>query len=154
MGSYHMKQKQPEVIELNQLDFNQSLPFKDNSQKQLVATHVIQRVDDVFEFMDEVWRVLKKDGTIQISVPYYTSVRATQDPTHKRAISEASFVYFSKKWREINKIPYDVKCDLEVVSINHAISQEYQGKSQEAIQYAITHYWNVVTDIIVVLKKV
>jgi hypothetical protein len=73
---------------------------------------------------------------------------------HKRSISEATFVYLSKKWREVNKIPYDVKCDLEIVSINHAVSQEYQGKSQETIQYAIQHYWNVVTDIIVILKKI
>lgn len=154
MQEQQTTEKKNNRVELNQGDFNQPLPFEDNSQGEIYATHILQRVDDVYKFMDEAWRILKKDGLLNISAPYYTSVRATQDPTHKRLISEASFVYFSKKWRQANNIPGDIKCDLEIVSINHAVSQEYQGKSQEALQYAIQHYWNVVSDIIVVLKKV
>jgi ubiquinone/menaquinone biosynthesis C-methylase UbiE len=148
------KNNKKQIIELNEFDINQPIPLKDDSCEELSSTHVIQRVDDLFKYFEDVYRVLKKDGVIHLSAPYYTSVRASQDPMHKRSISEATFVYLSKKWREVNKIPYDVKCDLEIVSINHAVSQEYQGKSQETIQYAIQHYWNVVTDIIVILKKI
>jgi len=32
--------------------------------------------------------------------PYYSSIRAWQDPTHKRAISEATFLYFDKDWKK------------------------------------------------------
>lgn len=41
-----------------------------------------------------------------ILAPYYTSMRCWQDPTHTRAISEASFLYFNKDWRVQNKLDH------------------------------------------------
>ena len=38
--------------------------------------------------------------------------------------------------------------------MNHALSEEFNGRAQEAVQYAAVHNWNVVNDIIVVLKKI
>lgn len=148
------KKKQQEVIELSQFELNKPFPLKDSSQSKLTSTHVIQRVDDIIEYFNEVYRVLKPNGEIQLSIPYYTSSRAWQDPTHKRMIPEAFFVYLNKEWREKNSIPYDIKCNFEVTNMNHAVTQEFVGKSQEAIQYAISHYWNVVSDLIVTLKKI
>ena len=143
--------------------FNYPWTFaKDNSVESVFASHFLEHVphidsydDHLYHVMDEIHRILKMGGTATFIVPYYTSMRAFQDPTHQRFIGEASFLYFSKKWRKMNKLEhYPVKCDFEVVNMNHAISEEFNGRAQEAIQYAAMHNWNVVNDIVVTLKKI
>lgn len=47
--------------------------------------------------MDELWRIMKPDGQLLISVPYYMSFGATQDPTHYTCPNEATFTYFDPK---------------------------------------------------------
>ena len=136
-------------------------PFKDSSIKQIFASHYVEHIphgngydDPFYQFMDECYRILKKDGTATFVTPYYTSQRAFQDPSHMRFIGEASYLYVNKKWREMNKLThYPIKADFEVVNINHAVSEEFNGRAQEAIQYAGLHSWNVINDIIVTLKK-
>lgn len=135
---------------------------KDNSADQVFASHVVEHIphgdgyyDPFYQFMDECYRILKKGGIAIFVTPYYTSMRAFQDPTHMRFIGEASYLYTNKKWRTINKLThYPIKANFEVVNINHAVSPEFEGRAQEAVQYAATHSWNVVNDIIVTLKKI
>lgn len=135
---------------------------KDNSTDVLFASHFIEHIphgdgynDPFFEFFDEAYRILKTGGTFTIIAPYYTSVRATQDPTHMRSISEATFLYINKNWRKLNKLEhYPVSCNFDVIKIDHAIGQDFTGRATEAVQFAAMHDWNVVNDIIVVLKKV
>ena len=135
---------------------------KDNSVNSVFASHVVEHIphgdgyyDPFYQFMDECYRILKPGGTATFITPYYTSMRAFQDPTHLRFIGEASYLYVSKKWREDNKLAhYPIKCDFEVMNMNHAVSEEFTGRAQEAIQYAASHNWNVVNDLIVVLKKI
>ena len=106
------------------------------------------------DFFDEVFRCLKPGGTIRTITPYYANGRAFQDPLHRRFITEATFLYLTKAWRKMNKLEhYPVKCDFEIVKIDHAISEEYNGRAQEAIQHAALHSWNVVNDILVTLRK-
>lgn len=136
-------------------------PFKDNSVEQVFASHYLEHLphinswdDHLFRTMNEVYRILKKGGLATFITPYYTSQRAIQDPTHQRSIGEATYLYFTKAWRKINKLEhYPIKCDFEIVKIDHSVTEEYQGHAQEAVQYAATHYWNVISDIVVVLKK-
>jgi hypothetical protein len=44
--------------------------------------------------MDELWRIIRKDGQLMISVPYANSFGAMQDPTHYTCPNEATFTYF------------------------------------------------------------
>lgn len=136
-------------------------PVKDNSVKEVFSSHYIEHIphgdgyhDPLFQFMDEIYRILKPGGIARFIAPYYTSVRAFQDPTHLRFISEPMFQYFTKPWRKLNKLEhYPVTCDFEIVKIDHAISEEMNGKSQEAVAYNAMHVWNVVHDIMVTLRK-
>jgi len=137
-------------------------PFKDNSVTSTFASHYLEHIphgdgyhDPFFQFFDELYRILKPGGTATFVTPYYTSMRTFQDPTHMRFIGEASYLYVSKKWRELNKLThYPIKANFEVVGMNHAISPEFEGRTQEAVQYAASHSWNVVNDIVVTLKKI
>ena len=134
---------------------------KDNSVDEVFASHVLEHIphgngsqDPMFQFMDEIYRILKPGGIARFVCPYYTSVRAFQDPTHLRMITEPTFMYFQKEWRKLNKLEhYPVKCDFEIVKIDHAISEEYNGRAQDAVASQAMHMWNVVMDIQVTLRK-
>lgn len=146
--------------------------FKDNSVDEIECSHFVEHIphgdgfnDPFFQFFDEVYRILKPaefdkenpnvptKGFMRIVAPYYSSMRAWQDPTHHRAISEASFLYVNKKWREENKLDhYPVSCDFDF-NYGYSLSPEWQNRSQETQGFAIRNYINAVSDIQVQLIK-
>lgn len=146
---------------VHNLFFDFPWPFKDNSIKEVFASHVLEHVprgdgynDPLFQVMDEIYRILKPGGLARFICPYYTSVRAFQDPTHLRFISEPMFNYFNKAWRELNKLThYPVKCDFEIVKLDHAVSEEMTGKAQDVVAYQAMHFWNTIFDLQIILRK-
>ena len=127
--------------------------FKDNSVEEIFCSHYIEHTTDLIKFMDELFRILKVGGKATIIAPYYNSIRATQDPTHKRAISEATFLYFNKDWRKLNKLDhYKIKSDFDY-TYGYAFTPEWANRSEESRNFAVIHYTNVIMDIQVVLTK-
>lgn len=147
-------------IEFNLLTFPWSFA-EDNSVDEVFSSHWLEHIphgngynDPLFQVMDEIYRILKPGGLARFVCPYYTSVRGFQDPTHLRFISEPMFQYFTKPWREMNKLEhYPVTCNFEIVKIDHAVSEEMTGKAQDTIAYQAMHMWNVVHDLMVILRK-
>lgn len=146
--------------------------FADNSVDEIECTCFVEHIphgdsrnDPFFQFFDEMYRILKPaefdpnnpniplKGFARISCPYYSSSRAWWDPTHHRAISEQSFLYFNKQWRIDNKMDhYPVSCDFDF-SYGYILTPEWQNRSQDTQMFAIAHYINVVSDIQVQLVK-
>ncbi|MCA9337522.1 hypothetical protein KC951_02325 [Candidatus Saccharibacteria bacterium] len=147
-------------------------PFKNNSVDEIECSNFVEHIphgdsynDPFFQFFDELYRILKPaefdpanpnipiKGFATITCPYYSSMRAWQDPTHHRAISEASFLYLNKQWREDNKLThYPVKCDFDF-SYGYIVAPEWQNRSEETQAFAIRNYINAVSDIRVTLIK-
>lgn len=126
---------------------------KDNTVDEIFCSHYVEHTPDLIKFMDECYRILKTGGKMTVFAPYYSSIRAWQDPTHKRAISEASFIYFNKAWREMNKLEhYGIKSDFDFTCA-HIVAPEWANRSQESRDFAIRHYFNVVYDIQLMLTK-
>lgn len=146
--------------------------FADNSVDEIECSHFVEHIphgdgyhDPFLQFFDEIYRILKPaefdpanpniplSGFMNIVSPYYSSMRAWQDPTHQRAISEASFLYLNKQWRETNQLDhYDVSCDFDF-TYGYVLSSEWQSRNQEAQTFAIRNYINAVSDIQVLLTK-
>jgi hypothetical protein len=146
--------------------------FADNSVDEIECSHFVEHIphgdgyhDPFFQFFDEIYRILKPaefdpnnpniplKGFATIVAPYYSSMRAWQDPTHQRAISEASFLYLNKQWRIDNKLDhYAVSCDFDF-SYGYVISPEWQNRNQETQSFAARNYINSISDIQVVLIK-
>lgn len=128
-------------------------PFKDNSVDEAFCSHYIEHTKDIISFMEECYRIMKPGAKMEVIAPYYTSIRCWQDPTHTRAISEATFLYYNKKWMNDNKLDhYGIECDFDY-TFGYNIDNEWANRSQEAKMFAIKHYWNVVSDIVVTLTK-
>jgi len=70
------------------------LPFDDNSIDNILIDNVLEHLGDGFIFaLNELHRVLKKDGTINGHVPVAGTRVDFMDITHKRHFILDSFVY-------------------------------------------------------------
>lgn len=131
-------------------------PFKDGSVDELYSQQFFEHIPQNVRvpFMDECWRILKAGGKFTVIAPYWTSARAIQDPTHEwPPICEWTFLYFNKGWREQNKLTHYLgKCDFDF-TFGHMMLPEWQARNDETKAFALAHYFNVASDIVVNLVK-
>lgn len=119
----------------------------------LVNVHGYPTQDALLAFFDETYRILAPEGQITIISPYYSSIRAWQDPTHRRAISEATFLYANKGWREVNHLDhYRVTCDFDF-SYSYVVDGAWASRSEDARGFAFRFYINAINDIQVTMTK-
>jgi predicted SAM-dependent methyltransferase len=128
-------------------------PIPDNSVEEVYVSHYAEHTKDLIKFMDEVYRICVPGAKVTILGPYYTSIRCWQDPTHTRALSEATWMYYNQDWLKANKLNhYPIHCDFDVINMVVFFNPPWDKKSEEARQFAQQHYFNVVSDILVELK--
>lgn len=132
-------------------------PFEDESVDAIHCSHFLEHLDgfERMKFFNECYRILKPKGKIKLVHPYYKSSRAQQDPTHKAPfLCEASYLYWDKNWREINKLDhYPINCDYNFWIAYTFMDNVWLNKSEEARNFAIKHYFDVVADMIVEMQK-
>lgn len=68
-------------------------PFKDNEFDVIIAKHVIEHLDNIIKVMEELWKILKPNGLLKITVPYAKHTSAFQNPTHKHFFTCFTFDY-------------------------------------------------------------
>lgn len=102
-------------------------PIPDNSVREARCFHFVEHIpalcwccrnqqDPLFAFMDELYRIMVPSGTVLIESPHSSSIRAWQDPTHRRGINEDTFAYADKSWREEKDVAhYDIHCNFSRV---------------------------------------
>ena len=99
-GRYKIKDsigidKYPEVMPDICVDFEKdAIPLEAESVDIVYCNQVMEHINDIFKVMNEIHRILKKDGILVIKVPYWSSEGAFRDPTHVRFFSEKSFDYW------------------------------------------------------------
>jgi SAM-dependent methyltransferase len=69
-------------------------PLRDNSFREIRATHVIEHVADVVKTMEEFHRLLVPGGRVIITTPHYTDFSSFCDPTHRWHLNSYSLRYF------------------------------------------------------------
>lgn len=74
-------------------------PFNDSTFSYVLASHVIEHLDDIPKVMTEIARIMKKGGTFDIRVPYFNSYSAFRDPTHKHYFTYESFSFFTGEFK-------------------------------------------------------
>lgn len=133
--------------------FQTPWPFEDDSVDEIWCSHVVEHVPDLIAFLNECHRIMKKGAVMTIHAPYYSSIRCWQDPTHVRAISEVTFAYFNKAWRESQGLGhYPITTDFEYY-YGLAWHPDFVNRNEAFKQFALAHYINAVTDIQATLKK-
>ena len=71
-------------------------PFKDDSFDLVFMNHVLEHADNIIQMLGQAHRILKTNGRLIIQVPYFRSVDAFADPTHRHFFTSYSLDYFVK----------------------------------------------------------
>lgn len=138
-------------------------PLEDNSVFEFECSHFVEHIPIIlpngeyglYAFMNEVYRCLMPGGAIHIRAPYFASMEAWQDPTHTRAITDRTFMYFDKKMIENSKLDHysGMTCDFEQVTRTFVLQPEWEHRASEVRDQAIRLYNNVVQEIRFLLRK-
>ena len=84
-------------------------PFEDNSFDKIYASHILEHLPNNIDFMDELYRISKHDGSVVIRVPHFSGRSAWCDPTHLRAYSYYQFFYYSDQTDHYGNCFFDVR---------------------------------------------
>lgn len=93
-------------------------PFADNEFDLVVSRHVIEHVPDVIGFVEELYRITRDGGRIEILTPHYTNPDWANDPTHRNHFNSYSFNSFIEGrqvfdfYTEARLRPVDIKVSL------------------------------------------
>ena len=75
-------------------DLERGVPLADSSVDRVYANHTLEHVEHLVQLMQDIYRVCRPGASVIVRVPYYASVGAFKDPTHKRFFAEDTFRYF------------------------------------------------------------
>jgi hypothetical protein len=106
------------------------------------------------EFMDELYRVLIPDGKATVISAYWSTANGIHDYLYEfPPLSEQSFLYFNKKWREDQKLTdRNLKCDFDF-TFGYGVPAETSMKNEETKSFYIRHYNNAVQNLQLTLTK-
>lgn len=70
-------------------------PIAANRYDRVILRDVIEHLSDAVRTMEELHRICKPGGRIEIWTPHYSHPNSYHDPTHKHHFSFGSFDYFT-----------------------------------------------------------
>jgi len=74
-------------------------PFDDDRFAEVRLQHVLEHLSEPVRAIEEIHRITRHRGKVQVRVPYWNSTDWASDPTHKTAFSEYSFDFFDPTTR-------------------------------------------------------
>jgi SAM-dependent methyltransferase len=81
----------PDVLwDLNQFPY----PFKECKFDLILASHILEHLNDLTKTIDELWRILKVGGILKVWTPYWAHRDAYANPSHKHFFSIISFDFW------------------------------------------------------------
>jgi predicted SAM-dependent methyltransferase len=71
------------VFDLNRVPW----PLNDNLFETVYASHVIEHMDNIPDFMREIHRISNQNAVVHIITPHFSSLDSWKDPTHRWHLS-------------------------------------------------------------------
>lgn len=104
-------------------------PFDDESFDEILLDNTIEHLDNVIRVLEEVHRICRPGGLVTIVVPYFRSVWAFIDPTHKHFFTVGSFYYFDPDQLMSARYPYSrVRFKCERIVFNETVGSSWPKK--------------------------
>lgn len=124
----------------------------DNSVDEIVLSKILEHIHNLDALMKELYRVCVHNAQVVVVVPYWTSIRAANDPGHVRQFTENTMAYFDKDimGSDLKQIQNEV--DFKTEKIHLQAEKEYKGLKPEKLITLAQKYLNVVSLITFVLK--
>jgi SAM-dependent methyltransferase len=142
------------------------LPQRDGSVDCILASHVLEHITNLIPLMRECHRVLKPGGYLIAIVPHAGSDDAWEDPTHVRAFTENSWMYWDRRLYARDghhgsyPSPVDFILEIEKIIIVPRADVVEEMKSagiedaEAAVRFGHRFLRNVVREVHAILKKV
>ncbi len=129
-------------------DLNEGIPLKDNSVAEIYAGHILEHLDDTVRIMEEIYRVCKNGAIVKIKVPYFKSIGAFKDSTHRRFFTEKTFDYFSESRKKKENLPdYGIKANFNILNISYLWSSPWLRFLPFKTSFFMKYFWNIVRTI-------
>lgn len=137
-------------------NLEQGIPLRSNVATSVYSNHVLEHIQNTVLIMQEIFRVCRSGAKVTLRVPYYTSIGAFKDPTHKSFFTEETFRYFSShRWDGFN---YGFKVNFQVERIDYTYLRPFGRLGNllpSVLMYPFRRFlWNVVHSMIVELRVV
>lgn len=104
-------------------------PLEDASFDEIYIDNTLEHLDDVIRVMEEVHRICKPGGFVKVIVPYFRSVWACIDPTHKHFFTVDSFAYFDPSHPICTRYVYSMaRFKVERIIFNESLESRWTKK--------------------------
>jgi len=101
-------------------------PFEDNSFSEVYVDNVLEHLDDVIRTMEELHRICLDGALVKVIVPYFRSVWAFIDPTHKHFFTVNSLAYFDPRSPICHQYDYTLaRFHVEKIVFNETLSTRW-----------------------------
>lgn len=111
-------------------------PFENESVDDVYIDNCLEHLDEPMKVMEEIYRIVKPKGFVKVIVPYFRSVSAFTDPTHKTFYTVESFSYYDPAHLICQRYDYtDAKFSLKKIIFN-------EGHKKGFIKSIINKYAN------------
>jgi hypothetical protein len=140
-------------------------PIADGSVEAVRISHFVEHiphyrpewggVDGWWLFWNEIHRITVPGAEIIVDHPYVKNDRAFWDPTHTRFIHETTWHYLDRNWlvaQGLDHYPYTGDFEV-VVLVGVGVHPDMGTRSAEVQAFGREHYWNVIADLKVTLKR-
>lgn len=101
-------------------DLNEVLQaFPAESVNLVTSHHVFEHLDDLGEILDELVRILRPGGRLEIAVPHFSNPYYFSDATHKSFFGLYTLCYFSSGSNFKRKVPsYKRQLHFEILTVD------------------------------------
>lgn len=113
-------------------------PLPDECCLTIVGSHIYEHIKPwlSIDFINELWRIMKPNGQLALSMPYGWSFGYIQDPTHCNPSNEATWQYFDpdyplyqiykpKPWKIAKGFPaWQANGNIEIVMTKKAVNEK------------------------------
>jgi SAM-dependent methyltransferase len=125
-------------------------PFEDESFDEVLLDNTLEHLDDVVRVVEEVHRICRRGGIVTIIVPYFRSVWACIDPTHKHFFTVGSLDYFYPDHPTSGRYRYSsVRFKAEQIVFNEALTSSWfkrlilklANRWPRGYEYYLSHFY-------------
>lgn len=136
-------------------------PLDSAAFDEIYIDNTLEHLDDVIRVMEEVYRLCRVGGAVVIIVPYFRSVWAAIDPTHKHSFTVNSFAYFDPDDPICERYAYSqARFKIEKIAFNETLVNrwtkrlvlEFANRWPSRYEYYFSHFYPL-DDITFYLRK-
>jgi len=134
---------------------SERLPFEDGEVDEVHASHFVEHLTskERFQFVNELYRVMKPGAKALIITPHWASNRAYGDLTHQwPPVAEMWFCYLNKAWRDANAphtdaayMPEGYACDFDY-TVGYGLHGSLATRNTEYQQHAVANFKEAIQD--------